>query len=168
MQQTLRYGMSFCPEAPHDTEGTMVSNRHNGRARRGRPPCRRHTQFEGLCYSAVNDRNPPIADFGFEGGNRGLDPGLSPPDPVGSPQGEHGIALSAETEHSDGSRSCLPGIHVRDTHDPDIGSGNPQETLPSGGLSENPSLFAGTMPKSIRDGDAIGSNRPRSTFISSC
>ena len=25
MQQTLRYGMSFCPEAPHDREGTMVS-----------------------------------------------------------------------------------------------------------------------------------------------
>jgi hypothetical protein len=24
-QQTLRYGMSFCPEAPHDSEGTMMS-----------------------------------------------------------------------------------------------------------------------------------------------
>jgi hypothetical protein len=66
--------------------------------------------------------SPPIADFGFEGGNRGLDPGLSPPDPVASPQGGHRIALSAETERSDGSRSWLPGIHVRDTPDPDIGS----------------------------------------------
>jgi hypothetical protein len=25
IQQTLRYGMSFCPGAPHDREGTMVS-----------------------------------------------------------------------------------------------------------------------------------------------
>jgi hypothetical protein len=25
MQQTLRYAMSFCPGAPHDREGTMVS-----------------------------------------------------------------------------------------------------------------------------------------------
>jgi hypothetical protein len=25
MQQTLRFGMGFCPKAPRDTEGTMVS-----------------------------------------------------------------------------------------------------------------------------------------------
>src|SRR5258708_7993751 len=83
-----------------------------------------------------NGRNPPIADVGFKGGNRGLDPGLSPPHPVASPQGEHRIALSAEAERSDGSRSYLPGIHVPDTRDPDIGSGNPQEThrKPTGNL----------------------------------
>ena len=44
-----------------DTESTMVSNRHNGRARRGRSPCRRHTQFDGLCCSTVNDRKPPTS-----------------------------------------------------------------------------------------------------------
>src|ERR1700732_3794070 len=102
-----------------------------------------------------NVRLPPIADFGFEGGNRGLDPGLSPPDQVASPQGEHRIALSAETEHSDGSRSCLPGIHVRDTHGPDIGSGNLQKTLPSGRLSENPSLSDPAPVRRSADRDHI-------------
>ena len=66
---------------------------------------------------SVKVSNPPIADCGFEGGNRGFDPGLSPPDPVASLQGEHRIALSTEAGHSDGSRSGLPGIHAWDTHD---------------------------------------------------
>jgi hypothetical protein len=44
---------------------------------------------------------------------------------------------------------------VRDTPDPDIGSGNPQETLPSGGLSENPSISSAATAKSIRDGIGI-------------
>ena len=70
--------------------------------------------------------------------------------PGGVAARERRIALSAEAERSDGSRSCLLGIHVRDTNDPDIGSGNPQETLPSGGLSENPSRSAGELRRLTR------------------
>ena len=67
-------------------------------------------------------------------------------------------------ERNDGLRngrvSWLPGIHARGY----TRSGDRiQETPPSGGLSENPALFASAIPKSIRDRDAIGID-PRSIF----